>query len=179
MTAFWSATDTETIESLGHDWTICIVTNKNKEYKIRLDIFQPFKAYVDDVPIEEEDEDLSDLEALLQEEIIEKVEEKTWRRPEGYDNYGNNNRFPLIAGREDDDNDSYLDPQRQYSKKKYTRLRCQNLSCDYSFIITKKKLKKNERRKCPECQSRMIDCESAGFDNYDDGYSEVDNQVGA
>lgn len=51
MGAFWSSTDTGTIDKFSSDWMISMVSNKQNEFKIRLDVFSPFRMYADDLPL--------------------------------------------------------------------------------------------------------------------------------
>jgi len=51
MGVFWSGTDTGTIDRFSSDWMISMVTNKKGELKLRLDLFHPFRMYMDDLPL--------------------------------------------------------------------------------------------------------------------------------
>ncbi|MFA5103545.1 MAG: hypothetical protein WC525_10400 [Candidatus Thermoplasmatota archaeon] len=51
MDTFWSATDTGTIDRFSSDWMISMVSNKRKDHKVRLDVFAPFRMYMDDLPL--------------------------------------------------------------------------------------------------------------------------------
>jgi len=51
MGVFWSGTDTSTIDRFSSDWMISMVSNKRNEFKIRVDIFSPFRMYMDDLPL--------------------------------------------------------------------------------------------------------------------------------
>ena len=75
MDTFWSSTDDENIETLGTDWLISIVSNKKGKMRGRIDIYHPFRMYVDEVDIIEEGRDLEKLEIKIQKEIDKKVKE--------------------------------------------------------------------------------------------------------
>lgn len=51
MQAFWSGTDTDTINNFSSDWMISMVSNKQGDFKIRLDMFKPFRASFEDLPL--------------------------------------------------------------------------------------------------------------------------------
>lgn len=51
MGVFWSATDTGTIDRFNSGWLVSMVSNKQGEFKVRLDLFEPFRMTFDDLPI--------------------------------------------------------------------------------------------------------------------------------
>jgi hypothetical protein len=51
MGVFWSATDNSTIDRFSSDWMISMVSNKRNEFKLRVDMFSPFRMYMDDLPL--------------------------------------------------------------------------------------------------------------------------------
>jgi hypothetical protein len=57
MKVFWSGTDTSTIDRFSSDWLISMVSNKKGEFKLRVDIFEPFRLTIDDLPYNVEDHD--------------------------------------------------------------------------------------------------------------------------
>jgi len=83
MGAFWSGTDTDTIEKFKNGWFISIVGNKKGEYKTRLDLFEPIRYTFDEIPLELAVPPAGELKATIQAEITEKVKKKQWT---GYNN---------------------------------------------------------------------------------------------
>ena len=71
MKAFWSGTDDETILSnKAKDWSVSLVVNLKKEYKLRIQFFEPFLHEVNvDLNFLSVDDDIN-------ESIIEEVKEK-------------------------------------------------------------------------------------------------------
>jgi proteasome lid subunit RPN8/RPN11 len=53
MDVFWSSTDLTAIDEMNQgDWSISLVVNLKEEYKLRVNIWKPFPAVVDDVDME-------------------------------------------------------------------------------------------------------------------------------
>jgi len=78
MGAFWSGTDTGTIEKFRNGWFISIVGNKSGEYKIRLDLFEPFRYVFDELHLETVFPPALELKAEVEAEIAEKVKVRKW-----------------------------------------------------------------------------------------------------
>jgi len=78
MSAFWSSTDTGTIEKLKNGWCLSIVGNKRGEYKTRVDLFEPFRYCFDDLPLEIIAPADSTLEEAIKTEIEEKVSTRSY-----------------------------------------------------------------------------------------------------
>jgi hypothetical protein len=71
MGVFWSGTDTGTIDRFSSDWMISMVSNKNGDIKVRVDVFEPFRMYMDDLPLlVEYDKSMND---AIRKEINQKV----------------------------------------------------------------------------------------------------------
>ncbi len=50
---FWSQQDEACIEGLANDtYLVSIVVNKKREFKVRIDVWQPFRLTFDDLPLE-------------------------------------------------------------------------------------------------------------------------------
>lgn len=72
---FWSQTDEECIEGLANgDYVLSLVTNKRGHTLARLDIFQPVRMTVDDIPVSIRTLD-DGLRDICQAEITERVSE--------------------------------------------------------------------------------------------------------
>jgi hypothetical protein len=78
MSAFWSGTDTGTIEKFRNGWNISIVGNKSRDYKTRLDLFEPFRYVFDDLKLDIIVPMLSDVEDVVKAEIAEKVKPRVY-----------------------------------------------------------------------------------------------------
>jgi len=50
MGVFWSGVDTSTIDRFNSGWMISMVSNKAGEAKVRMDIFEPFRLTMDNLP---------------------------------------------------------------------------------------------------------------------------------
>jgi len=159
MGVFWSNTDTDTMATLGCEWMVSIVTNKKKEYKARLDIYNPFKLFLDDLEVETEVPGLSQLEQELQLEIDDKVKKQTYLSPtnnsdDAWDrSYNNYNKF--------------WDVSEIYSKHKWEKMVCSNNHCGYLKYVKKSKVV--EGQKCPTCHAQVMT-----WDDYQD-YSEMND----
>jgi proteasome lid subunit RPN8/RPN11 len=79
MGVFWSATDTENMRTLGCEWFLSIVSNKKKETKARLDVYNPFRLIADDLDVEEEPRELTEKEKQIQ-TLLEELEEEEERK---------------------------------------------------------------------------------------------------
>lgn len=51
-TPFWSSTDSATASQFANNWMLSLVGNKQGKYKVRLDLYEPFRLTVDDLPLE-------------------------------------------------------------------------------------------------------------------------------
>lgn len=52
MQAFWSTTDDATIEGFGFEpYAVSLVVNKNGDVKARVDLFEPIRCTIDDIPV--------------------------------------------------------------------------------------------------------------------------------
>jgi len=71
MGAFWSSTDLATINKFSSDWMISLVSNKQDEFKLRLDIFSPFRMCMDNLPYSIEYD--KSFNPTIQKEINQKV----------------------------------------------------------------------------------------------------------
>ena len=72
MATFWSGTDTGTIEKFSNNWMLSIVGNKKGEYRCRIDIYDPFRITIDEIPmkyVHVED----DFDERIKAEVKEKV----------------------------------------------------------------------------------------------------------
>jgi len=53
MDVFWSQTDLTAIDEMNQgDWSISLVVNLQKEYKLRVNVWKPFPAVVDDIALD-------------------------------------------------------------------------------------------------------------------------------
>jgi hypothetical protein len=76
--AFWSGTDTDTIDDFDTEedkgnWFLSIVGNKKGEYKTRLDVFKPFRYTFEELPVELEIDE--ELDKEIDEEMRAKIKE--------------------------------------------------------------------------------------------------------
>lgn len=75
MDVYFSKTDRDTIENYAGDWMISLVANKFGEYKVRLDVFKPFRVWTPvDVTIRAAID--PDTASSCQQEIRDKVREE-------------------------------------------------------------------------------------------------------
>ena len=51
MEVFWSPTDDYTAKGFQNDYMLSLVTNKNGDYRCRLDLYHPLKLTIDNLPI--------------------------------------------------------------------------------------------------------------------------------
>ena len=49
---YWSTVDDATMERFQNGWMIAIVGNKRGEYRARVDLYEPIRITIDDLPIE-------------------------------------------------------------------------------------------------------------------------------
>lgn len=75
MGVFWSGTDQNTIHQLSSSWMISIVGNKKFEFLTRLDIYDPVRVEMDELPLQLYFSDDPELEKEIVEEIKLKVKE--------------------------------------------------------------------------------------------------------
>lgn len=73
MGVFWSGTDINTINRFSSDWMISMVSNKHGDIKLRIDMFSPFRIYLDDVPFTVEYD--TSMNVAYKKEITAKVKE--------------------------------------------------------------------------------------------------------
>jgi hypothetical protein len=80
MGTFWSGTDTSTIDRFLNGWMLSIVTNKKREYKTRLDIYEPspIRIIMDDLHLYVQSETDTTLIKRLETEVRQKVRKKTY-----------------------------------------------------------------------------------------------------
>jgi hypothetical protein len=71
MAAFWSATDNGTIDRFKSGWMISMVSNKRDEFKLRLDLFEPFRLTKDNLSL-----DIDYSNAELDKTVIHEIREK-------------------------------------------------------------------------------------------------------
>ena len=75
MAVFWSGTDDKCIEGLGGDpYIVSLVVNRKGDVKARIDVFQPIRFVIDDVPVKLRVPDLG-LEEPCKAEFMAKVTE--------------------------------------------------------------------------------------------------------
>ena len=75
MATFWSATDDKTIEGLGGDlFMVSVVVNHAGDVRARVDLFQPLRITIDEVPVKVRLPKL-DLEEACRQEFLQKVHE--------------------------------------------------------------------------------------------------------
>ena len=76
MQAFFSGRDTDTIDQQTEgDWMVSLVVNKRREREARLDLYRPFRMYMDKIDIEigTEAENVYQVPADIAEEVARKV----------------------------------------------------------------------------------------------------------
>jgi proteasome lid subunit RPN8/RPN11 len=73
MDVFWSGTDEKTAESFRNQWMISIVENKKGEYRVRLDIYEPFRMTFDNLALKVVFGRNIQLREKITEEISQKV----------------------------------------------------------------------------------------------------------
>ena len=77
MAAFFSGTDTKTIdESTEFKYLISIVGNKRHEFKVRLDLYRPFRLTFEDLVLQVEQPANEELRKQCKEEIKKKINPK-------------------------------------------------------------------------------------------------------
>jgi len=75
MQAYWSSTDTACVAGLANDsYLVSLVTNKHGQDRLRVDLYQPFHATFDNLPLQIAVGDLG-LRDLCEVEFREKVDE--------------------------------------------------------------------------------------------------------
>lgn len=79
MGVFWSGTDTATIERFSSAWMVSIVSNKNRDVLVRLDVFEPFRYTFDHIPLIIEYN--TDIDPAIVDEINEKVRHSYYSAP--------------------------------------------------------------------------------------------------
>jgi hypothetical protein len=78
---FWSGIDSSTIELFNNSWMVSIVGNRLGDYKARVDIYEPVRVSVDELPLEVHIPELEPdpgLELAIVDEINKKVRVKKW-----------------------------------------------------------------------------------------------------
>jgi proteasome lid subunit RPN8/RPN11 len=73
METYWSPTDESTIEGFGSGWIVSIVSNKQKAHRARIDILDPIRMTIDNLPIEIMLKIDPSLRNEARREIVEKV----------------------------------------------------------------------------------------------------------
>jgi len=76
MGAFWSGTDTATIErfALTSKWSVSIVINRRREYVARVDVYDPFRLAVDELELQVVDDKDDPFTEELRKEVKKKVD---------------------------------------------------------------------------------------------------------
>jgi hypothetical protein len=72
MGVFWSAIDTDTIDRFKSGWMISMVSNKRNEFKLRIDLFEPFRCTFDNLSLDI-DYSSTDIDKIVMDEIRTKV----------------------------------------------------------------------------------------------------------
>lgn len=80
MGCFWSGTDDECAETLSSEFAFSTVVNKKGESKTRLDLYEPFRITVDNIRLLEITSEDENLKKQCEQDVKDKVKEKTWRR---------------------------------------------------------------------------------------------------
>jgi len=73
---FWSGTDEDTVDRFKNDWFVSIVGNKKGEYMARVDIYEPFRVAIDELPIKIFNARNKKLKDQITAEIAKKVKKK-------------------------------------------------------------------------------------------------------
>lgn len=86
MAAFFSGTDTATMDRQSEgDWMMSLVVNVKRERKARLDMYRPFRMFLDDVDIQiGEEEETYQVPASIAEEVALKVKRRAITTHAGY-----------------------------------------------------------------------------------------------
>jgi hypothetical protein len=72
MGVFWSGTDNNTIDRFRSGWMISMVSNKDNQFKLRLDLFEPFRLTCDNLTLDIDYSNV-DIDKMVMQEIREKV----------------------------------------------------------------------------------------------------------
>jgi len=82
MKAYWSGTDHGTCDKFGltAPWYVSIVVNKEGNYRMRLDVFKPFRLTIDSLTLEVVEDADDPFVDELRKEVAEKVSERFGRR---------------------------------------------------------------------------------------------------
>lgn len=180
MSSFFSPTDTDTIDrSSNMPWMASFVTNKKREDKARLDLYEPFRAYWE-LTVEELSEDNEELKKLCAEQIELKVRKKSY-------GYGGTTHLssptkPWISGkpssdsheRDYDQGDHYLDPQ---GAAEWAANQVEQLKEDMEVIAGALRYLKEERKKAAKWErkrlNRQIQEHQAEYNQLRKSYLEV------
>jgi hypothetical protein len=117
MSAFFSTRDTDTIDgSTEADWLVSLVVNKKRERQARVDLYRPFRMFIE-ADIEIEGEPITDIPADIALEVAQKVKKNT---PSDYIGYGKNwdkeyGKTPYTGKRHNLANPYSLDDETDYS----------------------------------------------------------------
>ncbi len=86
MSVFWSGTDEATVDGFGATgWFLSIVGNKKGEYLVRLDLYDPIRIGIDNLPLNVyEGSKIPDLQDTIRKEIEDKVRRKSYQPPTAY-----------------------------------------------------------------------------------------------
>jgi hypothetical protein len=79
MGVFWSTTDEATAGKFGNGWMLSVVANKKREYKVRLDIYDPVHVVLDDINLVVSMPVSDELRKLAEEEVKEKITSRSFR----------------------------------------------------------------------------------------------------
>jgi hypothetical protein len=79
MSCFWSGTDEKTAQCFANGWMLSLVVNKKKEYKCRLDVYDPVHLTADSLELViAYPEAAAELRRAVEAEVKEKVTNKAW-----------------------------------------------------------------------------------------------------
>ena len=73
MSTFWSGTDEATIRGFANGWMVSLVGNHHGEYMVRLDLYEPIRWVLNDLPLKVIQPRPTELEAAILAEIAAKV----------------------------------------------------------------------------------------------------------
>jgi proteasome lid subunit RPN8/RPN11 len=183
MGVFWSTTDTENMDTFGKEWLVSIVSNKKGEKLARVDIYNPYRMFINDVTIENEEHELTEreakintllekladeeraeeeqYEAVLAAEILEKVKEPRVKVLDytSHRDWSERGRKSIFNSAEDEfyGDQQFIDDKGEYPIKKYRELICPSIDCNYRRIV--KKSKSFSGMHCQKCGTPLVSIE--------------------
>ena len=98
MSVFWSGTDNECAETLSNEYAFSLVVNKQRDRKVRFDLYQPFRMTADNLKLVELVEEDEILKEECKKDVKDKVKSKNWQNNRrGYycGSYGNDSIHDL------------------------------------------------------------------------------------